>query len=106
MGSGASRHASAARSRRISDTLSGTSSSATSAHSAAPRAHRHRPGPHDRQKGKGNHRQRDVPIPRLVATDLVVVQPGLALASLEPDSTIQRVPATRTSSARVVRAGP
>jgi hypothetical protein len=48
-----------------------------------PRAHRHRPGPHDRQNGKGNHRQRDVPIPRLVAADLVVVQPGLALAGLE-----------------------
>jgi hypothetical protein len=62
--------------------LRATSGSASSARSAAPRADRGA-GALDGQERLGQHRQGDVPVPGLVAADLVVVESGLGLALLE-----------------------
>ena len=47
-----------------------------------------------------------MPIPGVIAADLVVVQADLVLGGWKHSSTAQRIPAMRTSSASDVRAGP
>ncbi len=54
--------------------------------------------------GQERQRERDVPVPGGPVADLVVVESDLALA-WKHSSTLQRIPATRTSSARGTSAG-
>ena len=53
-------------------------------------------GDQDGEDRQREHRQRGMPVPTGPASDLVVIEPDLALRSLKLSSTAQRVPATRT----------
>ena len=51
------------------------------------------------------HRQRDVAVPAGPGAHLVLVQADLAFGGFEEASMVQRVPATRTRSAKPVASG-
>lgn len=63
-------------------------------------------GQHHREEGVGEEREHDVAIPAVMLPDLVLGEPHLLLRRLEALLEMaQRVPATRTTSASVARAG-
>lgn len=59
----------------------------------------------DGEVGVSEHREGDVPVPGVVAADLVVVEPDLGLGGLEAVLDRQRAPVTRMRSSSVVLLG-
>jgi hypothetical protein len=58
------------------------------------------------EPGQGEHGQGDVGVPGPPGTDLVVIEPGLALGCWMHSSVCQRLPAVQARSAVLHRDGP